>query len=300
MRKTIMTVFAFMILFGLAVSGAMAQTWTWEAPALIDNVDADTNVIFFTEFEVDSANVLQGWDDSTSAWIPVSYPPGTGGAVSTNVVIETVVDSVAVPPFVVIDEDTVGIFNGPSYLAVADQPLMPELPGKFTHIAAQSDGTLYYVIFEANDGAQYVLAGGPDSQTEWEEATARFTPRSLNLGSNGKWVTCKVSAIDGYTWDQLELANLCIIGINDELIAIPVCVDPTTSPSNINNSSKLMVKFNRRLLADAIALQHTTTTNPDLDKTITKITLAYSDETINFYDDDTIKTKPAKVKNHKK
>ena len=32
MKKTIITVFAFLVIFGFAVSGAMAQTWTWNDP----------------------------------------------------------------------------------------------------------------------------------------------------------------------------------------------------------------------------------------------------------------------------
>ena len=37
MKKTILTVFAFFVIFGFAISGAMAQTWTWSDPALISN-----------------------------------------------------------------------------------------------------------------------------------------------------------------------------------------------------------------------------------------------------------------------
>ena len=35
MRKTIITVFAFMVMFGFAVSGAMAQMVNWDTPKLI-------------------------------------------------------------------------------------------------------------------------------------------------------------------------------------------------------------------------------------------------------------------------
>ena len=30
MKKTIITVFAFLVLFGFTITGAMAQTWTWQ------------------------------------------------------------------------------------------------------------------------------------------------------------------------------------------------------------------------------------------------------------------------------
>ena len=35
MKKTIITVFAFLVIFGFAVSGAMAQTWSWSQPITI-------------------------------------------------------------------------------------------------------------------------------------------------------------------------------------------------------------------------------------------------------------------------
>ena len=41
MKKTIITVFAFMVIFGFAVSGAMAQTWTWTEPASYNHTGTD-------------------------------------------------------------------------------------------------------------------------------------------------------------------------------------------------------------------------------------------------------------------
>ena len=71
-------------------------------------------------------------------------------------------------------------------------------------------------------------------------------------------------------------------------------------PSNTKNSSKLMVNFNRKALADTIQAQ---IDDPDIvvDDNSAKITLAFSDgDALNFYGGDTIKTKPAKVKKPKK
>ena len=51
MRKTIITVFAFMVIFGFVVSGAMAQTWRWTEPALINNGPLE-NIQAYPTFDV--------------------------------------------------------------------------------------------------------------------------------------------------------------------------------------------------------------------------------------------------------
>jgi len=288
MKKTIITVFTFMVIFGFAVSGTMAQTWTWSDPAKINNGP-------FTDFQVDPADgEHKGWDGTN--WVTVGLDAGASGVPAADAILGPTVDSVAVPPFASIDADTVFILNGPGYIALDPQPTVPSVGnGEFTHISAGSDGSLYVIFEDTDTGDQYVLLGTSDM--EWDVATVRFTPRSLNLGSNGNWVTCKISGLTGHTWDEVDLASLCIVGINDSLIATPICVD-TTGPSNTKNEKKMMVKFDRRALADEISAQ--IVANPPLDPTSTKITVAYSDGTLNFYDDDTIKTKPAKNKKPKK
>lgn len=221
------------MLVGFTVSGAMAQTtWTWLSPVLIDST------IVFSDFQVDPIDgFLKGWNGT--AWVqvnPIANPSGENLNFADGDISSNIVDSVAVPPFAVIDNNSVGIWdgsNGPSsQIALAEQPIAPNLLGTFKHIAAKNDGTTttLYVIFEEDvTGDQYVLEGS--APMEWEEATVRFTPRSLNLGSNGNWVTCKVSGLTGHTWDEIELANLCIVGINDALIATPFALIPAALPT---------------------------------------------------------------------
>jgi hypothetical protein len=282
MRKTIITICAFVALFGFAVSGAMAQTWTWGDPAKINNLEAP-----FSDFRVDATDGLQGWNGN---WVVVTYNVTVTGVPGTDTDLDLpIVDSVAVPPFAFIDTDTVFILNGQGYLAVNPQPFVPDVDGEYKYIAAGTDGTLYVIFEDTGTGDQYVLVGTSD--IEWDTATVRFTPRSLNLGSNGNWVTCKISGLTGHTWDEVDLGSLCIVGINDTLIATPICVD-TAGPSNTKNSKKMMVKFDRKALADEISAQ--IEANPPLDPTSTKITVAHSDGTLNFYGDDTIKTKVPK------
>jgi hypothetical protein len=266
----------------------MAQTWTWSDPAKIN-----TGVIY-SDFQFDPEdNRLEGWNNTTSDWEEVLTDLGVAGISDPDMTIGTIVDLVAVPPFAVIDVDTVGILSGSTYVATSQQPTVPSATGAFKYIAASYDGTtsLLYVIYETTTipVEQHVITG--TATMEWDNATVRITPRSLNLGSNGNWVTCKISGLTGHTWDEVGLASLCIVGINDSLIATPICVD-TTGPSNTKNEKKMMVKFDRRSLADEISAW--IVDNPDADPTSTKITIAYTDGTLNFYGEDTIKTKVPK------
>jgi hypothetical protein len=293
MKKTIITVCEFVVLFGFVVSSATAQTWTWSDPAKIN-----TGVVY-ADFQFDPEdNRLEGWNDTTSAWEEVFMDPTAPGISDPDMTIGTIVDSVAVPPFAVIDVDTVGILSGSTYVATSQQPTVPSATGAFKYIAASYDGATasLYVIYQTTGTVeQHVITG--TATMEWDSATVRYAPRSLNLGSNGNWVTCKISGLTGHTWDEVDLARLCIVGINDSLIATPICVD-TAGPSNTKNEKKMMVKFDRRSLADEISAW--IADNPDADPTSTKITVAHSDGTLNFYGEDTIKTKPAKEKKPKK
>jgi len=292
MKKAIVSIFAFVLLFGFAVSGAMAQTWTWDT-----NAGQIMNGKYFDEFVV-TDNVLYGCIADVCETLTLTTTTASNDIDDGNLDLDLLVDTLSVPPFAVIDANTVGALAGSGYAPVDPQPLVPESSGAFTHIAAGSNGTVY-LIFESESTVQYVITGTSDMT--WEEATVRFTPRSLNLGSNGRWITCKISDLpdlpdDTYTWEDV-VDGLCIVAVNDIPLTSPICRD-SNGPANTKNDTKLMVKFNRKALADEISAQQEA--NPDLDKTSTKITLAYSDGTLNFYGEDTIKTKPAKVKKEKK
>ena len=303
MKRIIITVSLFLAIFGFAVSGAMAAVddWVWTEPMSITNS-------YLTEFKFDEG--LKGWDPSgAGAWTEVvtntatSPDPLNGG---DAVFDDPLVDSVGAPFFVAIDSNTVGILRESGYVPFTEQPGVPN-KGAFTHITADITTTsALYVIFEDNDGGQWLIVGtNLEPLPEWTELMdgARFTPRSLNLGSNGKWVTCKVNEF-GYDWDNMTLANLCIVGINNRLFNAPICV-ATDGPVNTKNKNKMMAKFDRRALAgeitDEIAYENAAIPPTEgFDPTRTTITLTYSDETSNVYWEDTIKTKPAKEKKPKK
>ena len=178
MKKTILTVFAFFVIFGFAISGAMAQTWTWTEPALISNGS-------FAEFQAYPAfEVLNGCDTNTPPnCTPLLFPtPVTGITNSDTSFTDPAVDSVVAPLGLRygIDNNTVGLWDGSKYVALDIQPNLPSPPGTFTHIATGADGSLY-VIFEETETPtnQHVVVGTPPFT--WEVVDVRFTPRLLTL-----------------------------------------------------------------------------------------------------------------------
>ena len=293
MRKTIITVFAFMVIFGFAVSGAMAQMVNWDPPALITNgpfLDIEVNPV---------SNQIEGFrqlnptiiTDTIQSSPTTSWVTGNGLSLSSPVV-----DSVVSPNGVtyVIDADTVGIWvSGDTYTAfpVTEQPKVPAdevdplLPmvGAYRFIAAGPDGKLYILFEDTEDpglGDQYLLVGNP------AVATVRLTPRSLNQNSRGNWVTCKISGLpEGYAVGDINLDDVCVTGIDTDYTITPVCY--SSGPSNNHNKKKVMLKFDRQELIGAI---------PDVTGTV-EITVigTVGEAALPFVGTDTIKTKAPKV-----
>lgn len=294
MKKTIITVFAFVVLFGFAVSGSMAQvTWSWGEPITITATPKIVDIEGYPSY-----TEIYGSSNGTT-FSPLSPYLGTtlpSTLKFSDLAIDSALKSVFDPGGVEygIDKDTVGVWNGTSYDALVEQPYVPyDTAASFKSIAVGTDGRLY-VLYEKDDlTEQYLLVGTPSIL--WTVVTVRFTPRSLNLGSQGNWVTCKISDLpNGYRSSDIDLDpdRLCIVAINDIYLdeADRICHD-TEGPSGLGK--KLMVKFSRGVLITLIS------NNPGLDPNSAKITLAgYSkDEQLQFYGDDTIKTKlPKKPK----
>lgn len=294
MRKTVATVFAFFVLFAFAVSGAMAQTWTWNDPVALEFEDSDV----FVDIKAypDFTELYGSFDGTTFGDLVETYlgdiSPSTLQFADLD--ISSPSKSVTGPNEVlyVMDDNTVGFQMPDQSTATAfdqiDQPIIPDEGGKFVAIAVGPDGKIY-ILFEAptEPVTQYILIGNPPT------VNVMFTPRSLNLGSKGNWVTCKLSAFpDDYTAKDIDLDSICITAINDEVLAEPFCRDPE-GPSN--QGRKLMVKFSREeLLALINGIDQNT-------RSATFTMTGFSqDGYLQFYGEDTIKTKPAKVKKPKK
>jgi hypothetical protein len=291
MKKTIITVFAFMVIFGFAVSGTMAQTWTWNDPYPVTiptggkyvKVAADpaSNALYGIDFNGAVSSVITTTAVSTSTDAPdtllVSADDlvvGFGGVVY------------------VIDADTVGVWNGTSFIAFLDvqQPKVPDGKiGTFKNIASGNNGKLY-VLFEVSDAEQYLLVGNPPITAI--TADVKITPQSLNLGSKGNWVTCRISNLSGgLPVGEIVLASVCVTDING--VQTSVC-PALGSPSSVGDS--LMVKFSRSELAAAINLAAPGASTVTI--TVTGSGGAGEGAFV-FTGSDTIKTKPAKTKKPK-
>lgn len=297
MKKIIITVFAFLALFGFAVSGAMAQTWetfkfiTEATPTpILVNIQVGDDWLEGTDNNTDWVDLTQGdiVIDSFEPFGDSDFGDGTPVSVIGPNGVEYV-----------IDENTVG-YRLPTcqpggseapLIAFAVQPIVPA-DGKFVAITVSDDSTVY-ILFELSVPAaegqdkQYILAG----TSFWTDAMVRFMPRSLNQSSHGKWVTCKVSGLpDGYAPADVNLESLCIVSVNGETLADPI-ERSSDGPFNNRNKRKLMVKFDRAALIDAI---------PDVTGNV-EVTVVgtLGEDALPFFATDTFKTKYKVKKNPK-
>lgn len=279
MKKTIITVFAFLVVFGVAITGAMAQTWTWQyADVTNDPVDL---------FAVNpSTDALYGLSGGSAVEIATGTSVTTGETFDTPDLSNIIGIAVGYQGVVyAISSNAFGSCTPVCATLEGQQPVIPTTSGGFTNIAAGKNGKLF-MLYEDTDG-QYVVTGNPPATAI--TADVKITPRSLNLGSNGRWVTCRVSNLSGgFAVKDLDVDSVCITHIDgdDTVAGLPVCRDPN-SPSSSNGS--LMVKFLRSDLINVIPADAT-----GVEITVTGSGVTEGGESFKFTDTDTIKTKPAK------
>jgi hypothetical protein len=245
MMKTIIKVFAFLIIFCFTITGAMAQTWTWNDPVQI-NLPAGVK---YVELSGDQSSETIYGLDATGAISAVSKgSPANASENDPNMELQSAVDLVFgfANTFYVIDADTVGTFDGTNFttLSEAEQPKVPvEKTGAFKSIATCNNGKLY-VLFEVDENEQYLLTGNPPVQ---DVLTVKLNPQSLNLGSKGNWVTCLIQ-IPGQDVGKIDPTSVEITNFNyenaDHFLDIPIPVD-LEAPYAVTSDGRLMVKFVR-------------------------------------------------------
>jgi hypothetical protein len=292
MKKTILTVVAFLVLFGFAVSGAMAQaTWTWADPVNFSH----TGTGKLTELASDPTNdlLLYGIDDGTGGAVIVTLGLTVTGVPIVAGLDPTVRDlAVGFQGGVYVITDTaVAIWATSTYTPLPIQPRVPTATtGTYKHIAAGKNGKLF-VLYETATEAQYISVGNPPVAAI--PADVKITPQSLNLGSNGNWVTCRIGLPAGYSVADIDLDSICITAIDGDDTFSPIC-RASGSPSSVGRT--LMVKFSRGELADAI-----TAVSPGASSVTITVTGSggAGEGAFVFTGDDTIKTKPAKTKKPK-
>jgi hypothetical protein len=285
MKKTIFTLCAFVVLFGFAVSGAMAQTttpwWVWGTPKEVIN-DAP-----YEQIEAYPVHALLNGcigDICEEIILGVEF----SNIVPADPTYGTFLDEVTGPDgakYGIDNDTTVARWDDAtnSYIPLDVQPDVPNIVGgSFKSIAVGGDGRLY-ILFGTSAVPQYLVEQTPP------EVTVRFTPRSLNLGSQGKWITCKISGLpEGYSAGNINQDSLNIVAINGESItAIPRA---PSSPSGGRN--KLMIKFERAAVIEAIG-----ELNGNVELTVFG---TWGDEELPFFGTDTFKTKVPKQKKNPK
>lgn len=284
MKKTIITTLSFLVLLGFTITtGAMAQTWTWDNP-----IEVTTKV---KEISGDlKSNAIYAIDNTGAVGLLATGDPSDGTA-KTGAPVANAKDLVVGYGGLVytIDDENLGILNEDPNPLADQQPKIPNgQTGVYTHIASGNNGKLY-VLFETIDEKQYLLVGNPPFTAI--DATVRFTPRSLNLDSLGKWVSCSIGGLpEGYTVDWANPEAVCITAINGdtEVEGLPICRED----GPVNAGAKLRVKFSRQDLATAI-------TNAGSPSSVTLTVTGFAsagEEDFEFTGTDTFKTKAKKIK----
>jgi len=289
MKKTIISVFAFLVIFGFTVSSSIAETWTWQyAPVITPTA--------ITELTANPAtDELYGLSGGSVVPIVTDLYTTTNGVHLPVVTLSNFSDiAVGFQGAVYAITDTavascVGL--PPACSEIIEQPIVPTDTGIFTHIAAGKDGKLFILYTEDGGNPQYILAGNPLAAIP---AEVKITPQSLNLGSNGNWVSCRIGLPDSYDVKDIDPDSICITAIDGVTVpGLPICRDPG-SPSSAGKT--LMVKFSREVLATVLTGAGV---SGSVTLTVSGTGLAGT-EAFAFSGDDTIKVKAAKEKKDKK
>ncbi len=249
MNKTIAMVMASMVVMGSGVASAHARSWTWDPPAPVVKSPATAEKLTELAAEYQSGQ-LYGIAGGVAVAVTTSTPSSYFPDPLPFGVDQTVRDLVVgfQEKVYVVTGTVVASWTQPStYTPLASQPLIPEgAVGTFTHITTCKDGTLF-VLYEAADGSQYILVGNPPATLI--TTTVRFTPRTLNLKSNGNWVTCRIGLQSGYSVKDVDVSTVCITAVNGNDTITPIYRD---SSSPAASGKTLMVKFSRQELGDLI------------------------------------------------
>lgn len=247
MKKTLF--FVLMTIIGLSVVRVHADTWTWDPPVPVVKTPAITDKL--TELTADTTNdLLYGIAGGVTVAVSTGTPvtPSADPLVSGDGTIRDLTAGFQENVYVITDS-LVASWTAPStYTNLDSQPLIPEgTVGTFKHITTGKDDKLF-VLYEVNtDGAQYIIVGNPP--IKMITASIKFTPRTLNLKSKGKWVTCRIGLPAGYDVDDIDQASICITSVygNDKIT--PIYRDPG---SPYRSRRTLMIKFSRQELSNLI------------------------------------------------
>jgi hypothetical protein len=78
--------------------------------------------------------------------------------------------------------------------------------------------------------------------------TVRVTPETLNLASNGKWITARIELPEGYNVNDVDALSIRLNGV----IPIDTSFTPNVGDSDSNGVADLTVKFDRAAVSNLI------------------------------------------------
>ena len=235
MKKTIITVFAFLVIFGFTITGAMAQTWTWQYAPVTNPTGIITeltaNPTADELFALSAGSIALVELGTTGTETQIFEPPGA---------LTTLTDlTFGYQGAIYAIADTAVASCTPVCALIDAQPFVPTTTGTFKHIASGKNGKLF--ILYDDRGTQYILTGNPPIT---EGLVVKLNPQSLNLGSKGNWVTCLIQ-IPGHLIEGIDPISLVITQFEIDQVVYPVNIPVDVAAPYDFGSDKLMVKFVR-------------------------------------------------------
>jgi len=229
-------------MIGLGALPASAQLWSWEVSTSISpNVQEIAANLAYDE--------VYGIDD-TGTPVVLSTTYTTSGVTQTPGDPYPVADLIGGSDGTVyaISETAVSTWDPilHEYVLLDSQPIIPDgMTGTYKHIAYGMDGELY-VLFETDESVQYLLKGIPPYLTEGVEVD--FNPRTLNLRSNGNYVSCRIKLPSDFDESDIDPASIMITKIEVAGVGtadgLAILIAPN-APYKVSSSKGARVKFYR-------------------------------------------------------
>jgi hypothetical protein len=248
MKKVVMVTLALSMIFALGIVNAFAFGVTWE----------NAYGPFSNNFkELSAGSALYGIDENDTI-VAVDLTPTVNVSdtlQASNSV--TWLDLAATHKGTVfaINDTTVVTWTAEAPTAYTPLSLQPKVPyvegatvaGTFKHIAFGDGGKLFILFQKTGDAPQpqYILTGRYVKETM--EVT--IDPRTLNLGSKGNWVSCKIGLPDKYSEKDIDPATVEIINLQANGKSAPVTIFIAESAPHNADNSYLHVKFSRSELS---------------------------------------------------
>jgi len=245
MKRVVTAVLVLGLIMGLSVTAAFAQKVMWgEAYGPYKN-----------DFkELSAKSVLYGIDGSGAIsaidLTPTVNVTDTLAATASGPFVDLAASSKG--SVFAVNDTTVVTWTAASGATILDpQPYVPYLAenpkGTFKNITLGKRGKLF-VLFQATSGDQYILTGQyPQGALE-----AKIEPQSLNVGSTGKWVSCKISLPAPYSEKDIDPATVEIVDIRAANNNSPETIFIAGGAPVSADAKYLHVKFSRADIESAI------------------------------------------------